>query len=68
MEFENNDLLNLAEIRRLIKSDFPNEKAELVVKKLINYCFIHKDQNLYILQKNVSYKKCNNDMIIKYVI
>ena len=56
MEFEKKDFLTTKEIVTLIKSDFTNEKAIIISKKLINYCFVTNDV-LYILHDNVIYEK-----------
>lgn len=68
MEFEKKDLLNMGEIRLLITSDFPNEQAKIITSKLINYCFIHSDRNIYALQPNITYSKTDHidDKLITY--
>lgn len=57
MNFDKNDLLNFEEINTMITSDFPNERAKIIASKLINYCFIYNDGNIYALQSNITYIK-----------
>lgn len=64
MEFSNIDFLDIRDIELLITSDFPNEKAEAISKKLIKYCVIH-NKELYVLQKNITYRKNDSDIKIE---
>ena len=57
MEFENKDLLTMQEIKIMISSIFPNDKADIVCTKLRNYCFIDDQGTLFALQKNITYIK-----------
>ena len=61
MEFQKKDFLNTKEILTLIKSDYTNEKATIISKKLINYCFV-TDNVLYILHDNVTYERVNDNI------
>ena len=61
MEFQKKDFLNTKEILKLIKSDYTNEKATIISKKLINYCFV-TDNVLYILHDNVTYERVNDNI------
>jgi hypothetical protein len=47
----------MQEIKTMITSIFPNEKAKIIYSKLINYCFINDSGVLFALQKNITYLK-----------
>jgi hypothetical protein len=67
MTFSQNDLLTFNEIDLLIKSEFPNEKSNLLATKLINKCFILK-KSFYVLQNNITYKIFDNEQINKNIL
>jgi len=54
--FRKKIFLNTKEILTLIKSDYTNEKASIISKRLIDYCFVTNDV-LYVLHDNVTYEK-----------
>ena len=54
MEFQNTDLMNSEDIDIIATSQFPNDKAGVIVKGLSKYCFISKD-TLYIVESNITY-------------
>jgi hypothetical protein len=55
MNFEIADYLNEDEIKTLINSEFPQDKADIISKNLIKYCFI-QNKVCYTLTKNISYE------------
>ena len=54
MEFQNTDLMNSEDIDLLATSQYPNDKASVIVKGLSKYCFISKCI-LYIIESNITY-------------
>ena len=46
MNFENTDLLNYESIERILTSDSPNERAEIICEKIKKYCFLNNG-NMY---------------------
>ncbi len=58
MEFINESLLNYDDMKIMISSIFPNQKAEIIHKNISDVMFINKkDGNLYVLKKNIVYEK-----------
>ena len=51
MEFQKTDLMTSDEIEIIASSQFPNEKANTIVKGLSKYCFISKCM-LYVIESN----------------
>ena len=54
MNFQITHLMNSDDIDLIASSQFPNEKATVIVKGLSKYCFISKFM-LYIIENNVTY-------------
>jgi hypothetical protein len=52
--------LSINEIKQLIFSNFPNEKADIVSKHLEHKCFMNNDK-LYTLTPNISYEVTTGD-------
>jgi hypothetical protein len=59
MNFQKEDYLNCAEIKKLITSEYSHDKSKLIAKKLIKYCFVYNDE-LYELQTNKTYIQLAN--------
>jgi hypothetical protein len=57
--FQNKDLLKKSEITELINTLSVQDRASIITKKLINYCFINDDK-LYIMNPNVTYTMHND--------
>ena len=56
MDFQENDLLTVDEIKQMLDLDnSPSKQAQLLSSKVKNYFFI-KNQSLYVLQPNITYK------------
>ncbi len=68
-KFQDKDLLTADELERLIILPFPDEKAEIVSSKLLNYFLIHKDVYYRYDMNNVLYIKEDNnaDYILKMI-
>ena len=54
MNFQITDLMTSDDIDLIASSQFPNEKANTIVKGLSKYCFISNCM-LYIIESNVTY-------------
>jgi hypothetical protein len=71
MEFNKEDLLDYSEMKKMMASIFTNDKANMLQKKLSKQLFINtRDNFLYILQKNITYHRCENnsdDMMLKCI-
>ena len=63
-KFNNDDLLNYAEIDNLIKCEFPNERALIICKKLKKYIFI-LDGFIYLFDKEKTIYRKNQDDYLK---
>lgn len=66
IKFDKKDLLNFDELERLIITVLPNEKAEIISKKLLNYLLIFNGKYFSFDIENVLYKEEQNDK--NYVI
>jgi hypothetical protein len=60
MEFQKKDLLSFKDFKRMLTTDFPNEKAELLCTTLKKYMII-KQKKLYIMQPNITYQHFDDD-------
>ena len=58
MEFKNDHLLSFKELKKMLKSDLPNEKASIMQSKLQYYMYMDEMDRLYALQTNITCKKC----------
>lgn len=68
MNFEKVDLLNFDEIENLLTIDTPNERAEIICKKIIKYCFflngiLYKYDNKLVIYKRIDGKDESNELI-----
>lgn len=68
MNFEKADLLNFDEVENLLTIDTPNERADIICKKIIKYCFflngvLYKYDNKLVIYKRIDGKDETDQLI-----
>lgn len=68
MNFEKADLLNFDEIEKLLTIDTPNERADIICKKIIKYCFflngiLYKYDNKLVVYKRIDGRDESNELL-----